>query len=333
VSLDGVAVRAVVCTGYGPPEDLVVKDVPAPSPGVGQVLIAVRAAGVNFPDTLIIQGKYQFKPAPPFTPGGEVAGVVTAVGGGVTAFAPGDHVVALVPFGGYAEQVVAGEAQLVAMPEGLDFERAASALTTYGTTQYALAVRARLAPGETLLVLGAAGGVGLAAVELGKLLGARVIAAASSAAKLETCKRHGADELIDYATEDLKTRVKELTDGHGADVIYDPVGGSFTEAALRASAWNGRLLVVGFASGEIPRLPANLTLLKGSSIIGVFWGAWMARDPHAARVLHGELLTWIRDGRIRPRLHARYPLDDASRALRELLDRKVQGKTVLVVGS
>jgi NADPH2:quinone reductase len=323
--------KAVVCREYGPPEALVVQDLPQPEPGPGQVRIRVHAAGVNFPDTLIIAGKYQFKPAPPFSPGGEIAGVVDAVGPGVTSVAPGARVVALAPYGGYAEQLVAPELGLLPMPDGLAFDLAASALTTYGTTQYAFVDRARLRAGETLLVLGAAGGVGLAAVELGKLLGARVIAAASSAAKLETCKAAGADEVIDYATEDLKERVKQLTRGNGVDVVYDPVGGPYTEAALRATAWNGRLLVIGFASGEIPKIPANLTLLKGSSLMGVFWGSWMMRDPAAARALHGELLTWIRDGKLKPHIHARYPLEEAPRAMRELLDRKVQGKAVLMI--
>ncbi len=323
--------RAVICKQYGPPEGLVVEEVPTPVAERGQVRVAVRAAGVNFPDTLIIQGKYQFKPPAPFTPGGEIAGVVDQVGEGVTAVEVGDRVVALAPFGGFAEQVVSSEAQLVRLPDGLDFARAASALTTYGTTQYALVDRARLQRGETLLVLGASGGVGLAAVELGKLLGAKVIAAASSAEKLAVCARYGADGLIDYSKEDLKERVKQLTDGAGADVVYDPVGGAYTEAALRATAWNGRLLVVGFASGDIPKIPANLTLLKGCSIMGVFWGSWLAREPVAAQALHGELLRWIAEGKLKPHVHATHPLEEAGAALRALLDRKVVGKVVLTV--
>src|SRR5262245_57082834 len=239
--------RAIVCKEYGPPEKLVLEESPTPEPGAGQVRIDVRAAGVNFPDTLIIEGKYQFKPAPPFVPGGEVAGVVEAVGDGVTATKVGDHVVSLAPFGGYASKMIAAETQLVPMPKGLDFANAAAALTTYGTTHYALLDRAQLKAGETLLVLGAAGGVGLAAVELGKLLGARVIAAARGADKLAFCKEHGADEVIDYAAEDLKERTKALSGG-GVDVIYDPVGGDFTEAALRSIAWEGRHVVAGFAA-------------------------------------------------------------------------------------
>jgi NADPH2:quinone reductase len=324
--------KAVVCKEYGPPEKLVVEDVPSPTPGPGQVVLSVRAAGVNFPDTLIIQGRYQFKPAPPFSPGGEVAGVVKEVGAGVTRVKPGDHVVALAPFGGYAEEFVAAEAQVVPMPEGLAFDLAASALTTYGTTYYALEDRARMKAGETLLVLGAAGGVGLAAVELGKLMGARVIAAASSAAKLEICKEYGADAVIDYGSQDLKERVKALTGGNGADVIYDPLGDKYTEAALRATAWNGRLLVIGFAAGEIPKIPTNLTLLKGASVMGVFWGQFFTREPERAGAMHHQLLTWIRDGKLNPHVHARYPLAKAHVALRDLLERRVQGKAVLVIG-
>jgi NADPH2:quinone reductase len=323
--------RAIVCREYGPPEKLILEDVPAPSAGAGQVRVRVHAAGVNFPDTLIIAGKYQVKPAPPFSPGGEIAGVIDAVGAGVQGAAVGDRVVALAPFGGFAEEIVVSEAQLVPMPKGLDFARAASALITYGTTQYALVDRARLRAGETLLVLGAAGGVGLAAVELGKLLGARVIAAASSPDKLALCRQYGADDVVDYAKEDLKERVKQLTGGAGADVVYDPVGGAHTEAALRATAWNGRLLVIGFAAGEIPRVPTNLTLLKSVSIVGVYWQSWIMREPAAARALHAELLSWIAEGKLRPHIFARYPLADAPRALRDLLDRRVQGKAVLEV--
>jgi NADPH2:quinone reductase len=325
--------KAVLAKAYGPPETLVVEDVPSPTPGAGEVLVGVRAAGVNFPDTLIIEGKYQFKPSPPFSPGSEVAGIVKATGDGVTEFRAGDRVVGLAPFGGYAEELVLNAMQLVRMPADLDFERAASALTTYGTTQYALVDRARLEKGETLLVLGAAGGVGLAAVELGKLRGARVIAAASSAEKLALCKRYGADAVVDYSKEDLKARVKEITDGNGADVVYDPVGGPLTEAALRATAWNGRLLIIGFASGEIPKIATNLTLLKGCSLIGVFWGSWLMRESARAQAMHAEILAWIKEGKLRPHIFARHPLAEAGRALRELLDRKVHGKIVLVTNA
>jgi NADPH:quinone reductase len=323
--------KAVLCKSFGPPEQLVVDEVPAPRASAGQAVVAVRACGVNFPDTLIIEGKYQFRPEPPFSPGGEVAGVVDEVGEGVTAVKPGDRVVALMPWGGYAERIVTDAARLIPIPDGVDFVQAAATLTTYGTTYYALADRAAMQPGETLLVLGAAGGVGLAAVQLGKLMGARVIAAASSAEKLETCKREGADLVIDYAREDLKDRVKALTNGAGADVVYDPVGGKYSEAALRATAWNGRLLVIGFAAGEIPKIPLNLTLLKGASILGVFWGQFTMREPGKALGQFRQLLDWVGQGKLRPHVHATPPLAEAGAALRTLLDRKVQGKIVLVV--
>lgn len=325
------SMRAVVCKSFGPPEALVVEEVAAPKVSSGQVLLSVRACGVNFPDTLIIEGKYQFRPEPPFSPGGEVAGVVESVGDGVTTVEPGDRVIALMPWGGYAEKIVTAPERLVRIPDGVDFVQAAAALTTYGTTYYALADRARLQAGETLLVLGAAGGVGLAAVQLGKLMGARVIAAASSAEKLARCAAEGADAGIDYAREDLKERVKVLTGGAGADVVYDPVGGKYSEAALRATAWNGRLLVVGFAAGEIPKIPLNLTLLKGASIMGVFWGQFTMKDPGRAMAQFAQLLDWIAAGKLRPHVHATPPLAEAAAALRTLLDRKVHGKIVLVV--
>ena len=323
--------KAVVCQAFGPPESLVVTDLPSPKVSSGQALVDVKACGVNFPDTLIIEGKYQFRPEPPFSPGGEVAGVVAEVGEGVTHVKPGDRVVALMPWGGYAEQLVADAVRLIPIPDGVSFVQAAATLTTYGTTYYALADRANLHKGETLLVLGAAGGVGLAAVQLGKLMGARVVAAASSPEKLETCKANGADLLIDYAKEDLKDRVKALTNGAGADVVYDPVGGKYSEAALRATAWNGRLLVIGFAAGEIPKIPLNLTLLKGASIVGVFWGQFTMREPARATAQFRQLYEWVRDGKLAPHIHATPPLAEAPAAMRTLLDRKVQGKIVLVV--
>ena len=323
--------KAVLCKSYGPPEKLVFEEVASPTVSSGQALIDVRACGVNFPDTLIIEGKYQFRPDPPFSPGGEVAGVVAEVGAGVTNVKPGDRVVALMPYGGYAERVVTDATRLVPIPDGVDFVQAAATLTTYGTTYYALADRANIQPGETLLVLGAAGGVGLAAVQLGKLMGARVIAAASSAIKLELCRQNGADQIIDYALEDLKGRVKALTNGVGADVVYDPVGGPYSEAALRATAWNGRLLVIGFAAGEIPRIPLNLTLLKGASIHGVFWGQFTVREPARAREQFATLLGWVAEGKLSPHVHATPPLSEAAKALRTLLDRSVRGRIVLVV--
>jgi NADPH2:quinone reductase len=323
--------KAVVCTSFGPPEKLVFETLPDPRASSGQAVVDVKACGVNFPDTLIIEGKYQFRPDPPFSPGGEVAGVVSEVGAGVSGVEVGDRVVALMPWGGYAEKIVADAARLIPIPDGVDFVNAAAIMTTYGTTIYALADRAQLQKGETLLVLGAAGGVGLAAVQLGKLMGARVIAAASSPDKLETCKKNGADLVVDYAAEDLKERVKALTNGAGADVVYDPVGGKYSEAALRATAWNGRLLVIGFAAGEIPKIPLNLTLLKGASIMGVFWGQFTMREPTKALAQFRQLLEWVRDGKLKPHVHATPPLREAPAAMRTLLERKVQGKIVLVV--
>ncbi len=324
--------KALVCRAYGPVDSLVLDEVPDPKPLAGQVLVGVRACGVNFPDVLIVQGKYQFKPPPPFSPGGEVGGVVEAVGPGVTDVQVGDRVVAFGAFGGLAEKLVADAVKTVPVPEGLDFATASCMSTAFGTTLHALRDRAQLRPGETLLVLGAAGGVGLSAVQIGKRMGARVIAAASSAEKLEVCRQHGADDVIDYVGEDLKERVKALTGGAGADVVYDPVGGPYTEAALRATAWEGRLLVIGFAAGEIPRIPTNLTLLKGCSIVGVFWGMAMAREPARGRAQLQELLGWAKDGSLKPHVHARYPLERALDALRDIEHRRVRGKAVVVMG-
>jgi len=324
--------KALICREYGPVESLKLEDVPEPVPGAGQVLVAVRACGINFPDTLIVQGKYQFKPPPPFAPGGEVAGVVEALGAGVEGIRVGDRVVAMGGFGGIAEKFVTDAPRVLPIPDGVDFVTASCLTMAYGTTLHALRDRGQLRAGETLLVLGAAGGVGLAAVQLGKRMGARVIAGASTAEKLETCKRHGADALIDYSREDLKERVKALTGGNGADVVYDPVGGALTEAALRATGWNGRLLVVGFAGGDIPRVPTNLVLLKGCSLVGVFWGMAMMRDPVRGREQLQEILGWVKDGSLRPQISARYPLARALDALLDVQQRRVQGKAVVVVG-
>jgi NADPH2:quinone reductase len=323
--------KAVLCKEFGPPETLSVEEVPDLTPGKGQVVVAVKACGVNFPDTLIIQGKYQFKPPFPFAPGSEIAGVVKSLGEGVTNIKPGDRVIVFTNWGGYAEEVAAEASQLIPMPPGLDFATASAFVLTYGTSIHALKDRAQLQPGETLLVLGAAGGVGLAAIEIGKIMGARVIAAASSQEKLDVCREHGADDLINYATEDLKERLKELTNGKGVDVVYDPVGGNYSEIALRNMAWNGRLLVVGFTAGEIPRIPLNLTLLKGCSIVGVFWGAFTTRDPAANRRNLVELLGWLKDGKLKPYVSATYPLEGAPQALQDMMDRKVKGKVVLLV--
>jgi NADPH2:quinone reductase len=322
--------RAVLCKAYGPPDSLVVEELPAPAPGRGEVLIAVRACGVNFPDVLIIQNKYQFRPPLPFAPGGEVAGVVTALGEGVRGVAVGDRVIGSSGWGGFAEEIALEASRVIPIPDAMDFVTASAFLLTYGTSHHALKDRAQLRPGETVLVLGAAGGVGLAAVEIAKVMGARVLAAASTPEKLAVCREHGADELIDYVQEDLKDRVKQLTGGAGVDVVYDPVGGAYSEAALRATAWNGRLLVVGFAAGDIPRIPLNLVLLKGCQIVGVFWGAFTAREPARHRANVEELMAWYQAGKIRPHVSATYPLERAAAALNDMAERRVTGKVVLV---
>jgi NADPH:quinone reductase len=324
--------KALVCRAYGPIDTLALEEVPDPKPASGEVLVGVRACGINFPDLLVVQGKYQFKPTPPFSPGSEVAGVVEAVGSGVENVKVGDRVVAMGPSGGIAEKFVTDASRAIPIPAGVEFATAVCLPTAYGTTLHALRDRAKLRPGETLLVLGAAGGVGLSAVQIGKRMGARVIAAASSADKLATCKQAGADEVIDYGSEDLKERVKALTGGSGADVVYDPVGGAYTEPALRATAWEGRFLVIGFAAGDIPRIPLNLTLLKGCSIVGVFWGMAMMRDRARLSGQLAELLAWTADGSLTPHVHARYPLERALDALKDVEARRVRGKAVVVVG-
>jgi NADPH2:quinone reductase len=297
--------KAILAKHHGPPESLVLEDIPSPLPGPGEVLVAVHASAVNFPDTLIIENKYQFKPALPFSPGGEVAGTVKQVGAGVEGFKPGDRVIAACGWGGFAEEVCTVARKLVRLPEGISMESAAALVIAYGTTHYALKDRAAIQPGETLLVLGAAGGTGLSAIELGKLMGARVIAAASTDEKLALCRAHGADETINYATEDLRERVKALTGGRGVDVVYDPVGGAYAEPALRSMAWRGRYLVIGFTAGEIPKLALNLVLLKGCAIVGVFYGGFSAAEPQRHELLMQELLGWLADGRIRPAITAR----------------------------
>ncbi len=323
--------KAVLCKSYGPPESLVIEEVEPLRPGPGQVVVGVKACGVNFPDTLIIEGKYQFKPELPFSPGGEVAGVVKAVGEGVEAARIGERVIAFTGWGGFAEEVLADAKALIPIPEQMDFVTASAFVMVYGTSHYALKDRAKLLPGETLLVLGAAGGVGLAAVELGKAMGARVIAAASTDEKLAVCREHGADEGINYSSEDLRERLKSLTNGKGVDVIFDPVGGSYSEIALRNMAWEGRHLVVGFTAGEIPRIPLNLTLLKGCSIVGVFWGSFTSRDPRRNQEHLHELVRWYQEGKIRPRISATYPLERVADALNDMLTRKITGKAVLLV--
>jgi NADPH2:quinone reductase len=321
------AVRVHELTG---PSALRIDDLPTPVPGAGQVLIDVKAAGVNFPDILITQGNYQFKPALPFSPGGEAAGVVSAVGPGVTSLAVGDRVATTLLYGAYAEQVVAPEMATVRLPDAVPFEIGAATLLTYATTYHALVDRAALQPKETLLVLGAAGGVGTAAVELGVLLGAKVIAAASSQDKLAFCRAHGASEGIDYSTEDLKQRVKALTSGRGVDCIYDPVGGPLAEPALRGIAWQGRYLVVGFAAGEIPKIPLNLALLKGCQIVGVFWGQFAMREPAKNRAHCEQLFQWVAEGKLAPAIDARLPFEQAGEALGRLARREVKGKLVLI---
>lgn len=323
--------KAVLCKAPGLPETLVYEDVPDPKPGPREVVVEMRAASVNFPDVLVIQGLYQFKPPFPFSPGNELAGVVTEVGSEVKRVQPGDRVAATVLWGAFAEKVVVDEEAVIQLPDHVDDETAAAMLLTYATSIHALADRATLKAGETLLVLGAAGGVGLAAVQLGKAMGARVIAAASSDEKLSIAKAAGADDLVCYATEDLKARVKDLTGGNGADVIYDPVGGPYTEPALRAIAWEGRLLVVGFAAGDIPKIPLNLVLLKGCQIVGVFWGSFVARTPERHRAHVQELFDLLEQNKIEPHVSARYPLSDTAAALEEVRQRRAKGKIVLTL--
>lgn len=322
--------KAVVCKAWGMPDTLVVEERADLVPAAGHVVIDVKAAGVNFPDVLTIQGKYQFKPALPFTPGNEMAGVIRAVGDGVSAFKPGDKVIAFTPQGAFAEQAIVPAAMLMPMPAGMDFDIAAAITLTYGTSHHAVVDRAALQAGETMLVLGAAGGVGLAAIEIGKALGARVIAAASSDEKLAVCREHGADVCINYSTEDLREAIKAATGGKGPDVIYDPVGGEYAEPAFRSIAWRGRYLVVGFANGEIPRLPFNLMLLKGASVVGVFWGEFAKREPKANLAGMRQLLGWLAEGRIRPHISGRYPLEQTAQALNDMAARKVTGKVVIL---
>ena len=321
--------KAVLCKQFGPPESLVVEDLPSPSAGPGEVVVSVKAASLNFPDVLIIQNKYQFKPPLPFSPGSEMAGVVKEAGEGVKGFKAGDRVIAFTTYGAFAEEVRVEAGRLVPIPDGMDFNSAAAFLLTYGTSDHALRDRGALKAGETLLVLGAAGGVGLAAIEIGKAIGATVIACASSADKLAVCAQHGADAGINYATEDLRERIKDLTGGKGVDVVYDAVGGPYTEPALRSIAWRGRVLVVGFAAGEIPRIPLNLTLLKGCSIVGVFWGDFARREPKAFAESIAQLGAWFRAGKLKPHVSQTFPLAQAVDALKLMAARKVKGKVVL----
>ena len=321
--------RAVLCKQFGPPEDLAIDEVADPTPGPGEVLIEVKAAPVTFPDTLMLEDKYQFKADLPYIPGGEVAGTVTAIGADVTGIEVGERVVSgLGAVGGYAEFAVAKENAVRKLPDGVGFAESTGLLYAHGTTYYGLKERADLQPGESLLVLGAGGHVGLSAVEIGKLMGARVIAAASSEEKLDLCRKRGADETINYSEESLKDRAKELTNGEGVNVIYDVVGGDYAEQALRAIAWEGRFLVIGFTAG-IPAIPLNLTLLKSCQIVGVFYGAMTSRDPKLANEIAEDLLGWVANGDLKPHISATYGLDGAAGALRNLMDRKSVGKIVI----
>jgi NADPH:quinone reductase len=322
--------RAVRCRKLDGPKSLHVDDIAEPTPGPGEVLVEVKAAGVNFPDVLLSYGKYQFKPEPPFIPGGEAAGIVTAVGEGVQSTFIGDRVALWLIHGAFAERVVVPEAATVKIPNGIEDAIAAAAVVTYATSYHALVDRAALRPSETLLVLGAAGGVGTAAVEIGKKLGARVIAAASTDDKVAFAKRRGADAGIVYSREDVKDRTKALTEGRGADVVYDPVGSAFSEQALRAIAWEGRHLVVGFAAGDIPKIPLNLTLLKGCQIVGVFWGSFAMRSPEKNRANAEQIFEWIKAGDLHPHVDDVLPFDRAGEALERMERRAVRGKLVLV---
>ena len=322
--------KAVLCKTLGPARDLVLEDVASPVPKKNELLLEVQAAGVNFPDTLIIEGKYQFQPPLPFSPGSEAAGVVAAVGEKAGAFKVGDRVMALTGWGAFAEQVAVPFYNVMPIPESMDFTTAAAFGMTYGTSMHALKQRGQLRPGETLLVLGASGGVGLAAVEIGKAMGARVIAAASSAEKLAVAKAAGADELIDYSQASLKDEIKRLTGGQGVDVIYDPVGGELFDQAVRGLAWNGRLLVVGFASGAIPQLAANLVLLKGAAVVGVFWGAFAQRQPEQNAANFRQLFAWQGEGKLKPLVSETYPLAEAGAAIEKLGQRQAVGKLVVL---
>ena len=322
--------RAILCKELGPANTLVIEDIASPAPGKGEVKVRVKAAGLNFPDTLIIEGKYQIKPELPFSPGGEMAGEVLEVGDGVKNFKPGQRIMGLTGYGAFAEEILVPENRLIPVPDGMDDHTAAAFSMVYGTSYHALKQRANIQPGETLLVLGASGGVGLAAVELGKAMGANVIACASSDEKLEVAKEAGADDLINYAEEDLKDALKKRYP-KGVDVIYDPVGDKFTEAALRNMAWNGRLLIVGFAAGDIPKLPANLALLKGCSIVGVFWGAFTQQEPQVNIQNIMELMQLFGQGKIKPRISQVFKFEEYEQALAALSSRTAKGKVVLDV--
>ena len=322
--------KALLCTEFGPLEKLTIQEIPKPSPGPGQVLLDVKASSLNFPDVLMAQGLYQVKPPLPFSPGTEMAGVVVETGVDVQGVKTGDRVIAMPGWGGFAEECAVDAGRLIPLPEGMDFDTGAAFLYTYETSLHALRDRGRLKAGETLLVLGAAGGVGLAAVEIGKAMGAHVIAAASSEDKLALCKERGADGAINYVSENLRGRINELTGQSGVDVVFDPVGGSYTETALRAMAWGGRLLVIGFAAGDIPKIPINLALLKERSIVGVYWGESIKHDPegHARNVK--QLVEWLAAGKVNPVISERVPLSEAAAAMKRMFNRQVKGKIVVL---
>ncbi|WP_439100498.1 NADPH:quinone oxidoreductase family protein [Congregibacter sp.] len=324
--------RALLCTEHGMADKLqLATDHPEPTAEAGQVVIDIKAAGLNFPDVLIIQGKYQFQPDMPFSPGGECAGVVLSVGDGVENYKAGDKVIAMTGSGCFRDQIAVDQNAVMPMPEGLDFTQAAGVAMTYFTSYHALKQRADLKEGETLLVLGAAGGVGSTAVELGKLMGAKVIAAASSEEKLAMCRDLGADETINYSEQDLKAAVKELTGGKGVDVVYDPVGGDYAEPALRGMAWNGRYLVIGFASGPIPEIPLNLALLKGCSIVGVFWGRFIAEEPAVHLQNIKELWGLFAQGKLKPAINDVFALEDYEKAYDVMIGRLARGKVILTM--
>ena len=321
--------KALLCREFGPEENLTVEDIDAPALQPGHVRIAVKAGGLNFPDLLCVRGQYQFKPPLPFVPGTEGAGEITELGEGAKGVAVGDRVLFNTPVGAFAEEVVVPTVTVTKIPDAMSFEAAAGLTIVYGTSYHALKQRADLQPGQTLLVLGAAGGVGLATVELGKAMGARVIAAASSDEKLAVCREHGADETINYSTENLKDRIKELTGKQGVDVIYDPVGGEYAEQAFRGIAWDGKHLVIGFAAGDIPKLPLNLPLLKGANVVGVFWGAWAMREPDGHTRNMADLFALFEAGKIKPHIAGTYALEDFLDAFNTLSGRKAIGKVVL----
>jgi NADPH2:quinone reductase len=321
--------KALLCTRYGTPDDLEIVDLADPTAAEGEAVVRVAAAALNFFDTLIIAGKYQQKPAFPFSPAAEFAGEIESVGPGVSGFAPGDRVLGNIGWGAARERVAVAADKLIPIPAGLDFDHAAGLTITYGTSLHALKDRAKLKPGETLAVLGAAGGTGLSAVEIGRVMGARVIACASSDEKLALAREHGADAGVNYAASDLKAALRELTGGKGVDVVYDPIGGEQGEAALRGMDWGGRFLVIGFAAGDMPKLPLNLVLLRSYDVLGVYWGAWTERNPAGHRANMEQILSWCAEGKLSPHVQAVYPLEQAATALQAIATRQAMGKVIL----